>query len=124
LALSLGTTSFACGAALIGFSLYYNRPDLWDFGLPIALVGQIALLLGVALRLDRLGRDSQQAVGELERVDRQLEHLRRDAWQLAAHDAASQTFFAHQAEGANPHILLADLKSQLDALAAQVARPR
>jgi hypothetical protein len=122
-ALSIGTTTFACGAALVGFSLYYDRADLWDSGLPIALIGQIALLLGVALRIERLGRANDQAAGELLRVERQLDEYHRHSRPHPTMPAGAHRFYDQLADGASPHILLADLKSQLDALSTHLTHP-
>lgn len=59
LAMSLGLVSFACGAALLVWSLVEERPELWDFGLPAALAGQFLLLVGIILRMERLSGGRQ-----------------------------------------------------------------
>ncbi len=57
LMLSAGMAGFACGLVLVGWSIASGRSDLWDLGVPLTLVGQVGLLLGVILQLDRLWQD-------------------------------------------------------------------
>lgn len=80
LMLSFGLTSFFCGAVLLTWSLFGNRPDLWTIGVPITLAGQVGLLLGVVLALDRLGHQNRQTVDRLGRLDERLDELRSVAW--------------------------------------------
>lgn len=123
LALSLGTTSFVCGGILLGWSLATGRQELWNIGLPAALVGQIALLIGLVLQLDRLWRDNREAVAKLDDVDEQLHDLKTTTTLLGTSQApAASTFYSHFAGGAGPQLLLTDLKSQLDLLAMKIAQ--
>lgn len=78
--LSFGLASFFCGAALLTWSLFGNRPDLWTMGVPITLAGQVGLLLGVVLALDRLGHQNRQTVDRLGRLDERLDELRSATW--------------------------------------------
>lgn len=75
-----GLASFFCGAALLTWSLTGGRSDLWTIGVPITLAGQVGLLLGVVLALDRLGQQNRQTVDRLGRLDEQLDELRTAAW--------------------------------------------
>ena len=47
-----GTTAGACGAVLLLWSTIRLRPELWQLGLPIAMIGAGLLLIGVFLQLD------------------------------------------------------------------------
>ena len=123
LALSLGTTSFVCGGVLLGWSLVTGRQELWTVGLPVALVGQISLLIGLVLQLDRLWRDNRAAAAKLDNVDEQLHDLKTTTTLLGAtQGAAGARFYSHFAGGAGPQLLLADLKSQLDLLAMKISQ--
>ena len=122
LTLALGTTGFVCGGVLMGWSLATGRQELWTIGLPVALVGQIALLIGLVMQLDRMRRDNRRAAAKLDDVDEQLHDLKTSASLLSAsHGPASTAFYTHFAGGANPQLLLTDLKSQLDLLAMRMA---
>ncbi len=119
--LLLGTMGFACGGILLGWSIWAERTELWNLGVPITLCGQIVLLLGLILQLDRLWHDSRRAAAKLDRVDRQLSQLHSGSRRLDAGPASpSDAFYTHLSAGANPELLLSDLKSQLDLLAAKL----
>src|SRR5262249_23421302 len=52
--LSLSLAVFACGAVLLVWSLLGQRDDLWPVGLPVALIGQAGMILGLVLQIDGL----------------------------------------------------------------------
>jgi hypothetical protein len=118
-----GTTALVCGGVLVGWSLYASRPSLCNLGLPFLLGGQAALLLGVVLQLLRFWQNHRAAAERLAQVDRQLGDLEQTTSLLGnTYGAGSSTFFAHLAEGASSHMLLADLKGQMDLLAMKMSR--
>ena len=113
------------GGVLLGWSFVTERTDLWRLGMPFALVGQAALIVGLVFQLDGLWRSNHEATASLDELDEQLAELRRATAQLTTTNTGpSQSFYAHLAERANPHVLWADLKSQLDLLAAQLSERR
>ena len=120
--LSLGTMGFVCGLALLGWSASTGSQDLWTIGAPIILAGQIALVLGLVLQLDRIWRDSRRAAAKLQTVDEQIDDLKTATSLLSTTHGPSSAFYAHWAGGASPEILLGDLKSQLDLLAVKLAK--
>jgi len=120
---SIGLTGLICGVALLFGSTLTGRGELWTLGLPIAVGGQVVLLLGLALQLERIGQGSRKAADKLDHVDEQLHTLQQATTMLGTtHGSASQAFYAHLAEGANPQMLLADVKSQLDLLAMRMSQ--
>jgi hypothetical protein len=123
LALSLGTASFVCGGILLGWSLAAGRQELWTIGLPVALAGQVALLVGLVLQLDRLWHDNRAAAAKLDNVDEQLHDLKTATTLLGTSQGpAASVFYSHFAGGAGPQLLLTDLKGQLDLLAMKIAQ--
>ena len=121
IALSLGTMAFVCGGVLLGWSLWGDRPELWNVGMPVALCGQIALLVGLVLQLDRLWHDSRHAAAKLDQVDEQLHELKTTTTLLGTgHNSPGSAFYSHLAGGAGPELLLSDLKGQLDLLALKI----
>ncbi len=52
--LSLSLAVFACGTVLLAWSLLGQREDLWPIGLPLALIGQAGMMLGLVLQIDSL----------------------------------------------------------------------
>jgi hypothetical protein len=122
-ALSLGLMAFVCGGTLLGWSMIAGRQDLWTIGLPITLAGQIGLLAGLVLQLDRLWYDHRTTAAKLDHFDEELHDLKTAATNLGtAQSSPGSSFYAHLAGGAGPHLLLTDLKGQLDLLAAKISR--
>lgn len=120
--LSLGLAVFACGAVLLGWSLVAKRDDLWPIGMPLALIGQAGLILGLILQLDGLWNSSRQTAAVLNELDGELKNVRQATTLLStSHSGGAQSFYLHLAEGASPQLLLADLKGQMDLLAQQMA---
>jgi len=120
--LLLGLAGFTCGVSLTAWSMHTGRQDLWTIGTPIAFAGQIVLVMGLVLQLDRVWRDSRWAVTKMETVDEQLQDLKTATVLLNTTHGPSSAFYAHWAGGAGPEILLGDLKSQLDLLAVKLAQ--
>ena len=119
--LAMGLATFACGAVLLGWSFIAERDDLWPLGLPLALVGQAGLIIGLMLQLDGLWQSSHQTSQTLTELDNELDRVRHATTLLTTtKNASAQSFYAHMAEGATPQLLLADLKGQLDLLAQQM----
>ena len=120
--LSLGTTGLVCGLALMGWSMNACRQELWDIGDPIVFAGQIALVLGLILQLDRLWRNSRWAAEMPETAGKPCENVNSaSTWRSRPHNASSD-FHSHWADGAEPETLLDDLKSRLDLLAAKLLK--
>jgi hypothetical protein len=120
--LSLGLATFACGAVLLGWSLVAQRDDLWPIGMPLALIGQAGLVLGLILQLDSLWHTSRKTAQTLDQLDGELSRVRHATTLLStSRTSSAQSFYAHMAEGASPQLLLSDLKGQLDLLAQQMA---
>ena len=95
---------------------------MWRIGLPLMLGGQIVLLLGLALQIDRLRRESREAAARLGNVHQRLDDLKVATLLGTSHGPGATTFYSHFAGGASPQLLLSDLKSQLDLLALRIAQ--
>lgn len=125
LALMLGMMAFTCGAVLLGWSFVTGRGDLWTYGLPAVLAGQGLLVLGLVLQLEGLWQSNRDTRETLADLDRELHELRHATAILSTtHSAPGQSFYAHMAEGASPHLLLADVKGQLDVIAMRLAEAK
>ena len=122
-ALLVGLMAFACGGVLLGWSIVVGREDLWTLGMPIAIGGQILLLIGLILQLDRLWHDNRSTATKLDHVDQRIDDLKTTTSLLGTtHGPAAGAFYSHLAGGANAQLLLADLKSQLDLLALRISQ--
>jgi hypothetical protein len=120
--LSLGMAALVCGGILLGWSLWTGRGELWKIGLPIAAGGQISLMIGLLLQIERFWHDNHRTVVKLDEVDEELHDLKTTANLLSTmRGPSSPQFYAHPAGDANPHVQLSDLKVQLDLLAMKIA---
>jgi hypothetical protein len=123
LILSLGLAVIACGGVLLGWSVIGQRDDLWPVGMPLALIGQAALIVGLVLQLDGLSHNSRKTSEALSELDDELKNVRQATTLLStSHTGGAQSFYFHLAEGASPQLLLADLKGQMDLLAQHMSR--
>lgn len=123
--LSVGLMAFVFGGVLLGWSFATDRADLWRIGMPFAMAGQAALIIGLVFQLDGLSKSNRTASNALEELDVQLDELRHTTSLLSTtRSSPSQSFYLHMAEGASPKLLLADLKGQLDLLAERMADTR
>lgn len=125
LVLGFSLMTFVCGSVLLGWSFFTDKTALWRVGMPLSLLGQAGLLIGLILQLEGLWQNDHEATDTLDDLDEQVQELRQAAAMLnATHSRPGQSFYLHMAEGASPHLMLADLKSQLDLLAVQLEKQR
>lgn len=117
--LAVGLMASAFGGVLLAWAAAGGRQDLWGIGMPVGLAGQIVLVIGLILQLDRLWHDNRDTAEKLDHVGERLFDLNKRAALLGS-GSASTSFYSHMAGGASPQLLLADLKSQLDLLSAKL----
>jgi hypothetical protein len=124
LILFLGTAVFVGGGVLSGWAWFTERQDDWMIGLLAMVAGPVALLIGLILQIHRLRRDNHTAAVKLDHIHKQLNELKSTTTLLGTNQSsnAGAAFYSHFAGGATPHLLLADLKSQLDLLATKIAQ--
>jgi hypothetical protein len=122
-ALLMGLVACVGGVALLGWSVLESRGELWNVGVSATVAGGVVFLLGLVLQLERIWHNSRFAVHKLRQIDGHLQDLERTCASLGTtHGTASQAFYSHFADHAHPHLLLADLKGQIDLLAMQMAK--
>jgi len=123
--IGLGLTAIFAGAGLVGWSELEHRVEFWNPGIVAIVAGQIGLLVGLALRLERVWQNGRDAIRKLDAVDSQLHRLEKTTTLMCVnHGSAAQAFYAHMADEANPQMLVADLRGQIDMLARTMARRR
>jgi len=119
--LAVGLMASAFGGVLLAWAAAAGRHELWGIGMPVGLAGQIVLVIGLILQLDRLWHDNRDTAEKLDHVGERLFDLNKRATLLGT-GSGSASFYSHMAGGASPQLLLADLKSQLDLLSARLGR--
>jgi len=119
----LGVLALAAGVAQIAWSFSANAVVNWNLALGLALGGQGLLIFGLILVVSRLWRHSRYAAGKLQDVHARLGQLQHTAEVLTTMRAGggAPAFYAELARGANPHMLLTNLKGQLDQLATRLS---
>jgi hypothetical protein len=117
----VGTLLFTGGVGLIAWSLSTRQLHLWNLALGLTLGGQGTLIFGLVLVVSRLWRNSRHAAGRLQDVQARLGQLQHAADALTAtRSAGAPAFYADLVRGASPHVLLANLKGQVDQLATRI----
>jgi len=79
--------ALACGAVMAGASIVNGRQLLWDLGLPLALFGQLGLVLGWLLHLQRAVRADAAEAARLDEVSRRLAEACRSSQAAATFDS-------------------------------------
>jgi hypothetical protein len=119
---AVGMTVFGAGTALSIWALVGEQPGWWGVGLPLCLAGQTLLLVGLAVQVESTWAEQRAAQEVVARLRDDLERIERATTLLAgSHSLPAQSFYVHFAQRASPHILLADLKNQLDLLTMRLA---
>jgi hypothetical protein len=122
LIVAIGILTLGCGATQIAWSISASAVVNWNLALGLALGGQGLLIFGLILVVSRLWRHSRYAAGKLQDVHARLGQLQHTAEVLTTMRAGgANTFYAELARGSNPHILLTNLKGQLDQLATRLS---
>jgi len=122
--LALGLAVFVCGATLAGWSLMGHGEHLWRLGVPLVMGGQVAMLAGLMWQLEAVWQSNRDTKHSVQTLDEQVRLMRRRAASDSTHSHDGRAFYRHLAENASPHILLADLKGQLDTLSQRLASQR
>jgi hypothetical protein len=117
-----GVFSLASGLGLITWSISTKTMTHWNLGFGLAVGGQGTLILGLALVVSRLWRHSRYAAMKLQEVHSRLGQLQQTAEVLTTMrtGGGAPAFYAELARGASPHMLLTNLKGQLDQLATRI----
>jgi len=116
-----GTLVLSAGIGLVTWSLAAKEMLYWNLAIGLTLGGQGMLIFGLVLVLSRLWRNSRFATGKLQDVHARLGQLQQTADVLATMRAGgAPAFYTDLMRGASPQVLLANLKGQVDQLAARV----
>lgn len=120
--LTIGVVSFIAGAASLIWSAANGRTLVWQWGLTITLASEGLLIVGLTWMAARLWHNSRRLNRELQNVDEQLDEIQELAGSLSAGRlSSSQHYYQHFSQVANPHMLVANLRGQIDQLAERMA---
>ena len=120
--LLLGTLGFALGVTALVWSALFQLPEVWQWGMTTTIAAEGLLIVGLAWMATRLWQNSRRLNRELAHVDEQLVEIHELAGSLSAGQlASSQNYYHHFSQVANPHLLVANLRGQIDQLSERLA---
>ena len=120
--LAAGIAALVVGATSLIWSAAYNRTYVWQWGLTITLVAEGLLIVGLTWMAARLWRNSRRLNRQLSDVDEQLHEIHSLTGSISAGRlSGSQHYYQHFSQVANPHMLVANLRGQIDQLAERIA---
>jgi hypothetical protein len=120
--LGSGFLALMIGVAALIWSAAFNQAVVWRWGLTTTVVGEGLLILGLTWMAARLWQKSRQLDQNLHSVDSQLTEVSELAGELTASQlSSSQHYYQHFSQSANPHLLVANLRGQIDQLAERLA---
>jgi hypothetical protein len=121
LIVTIGVLALTGGVGLIAWSLSTAQMLYWNYAIGLAMAGQGTLIFGLVLVISRLWRSSRYSVAKLQDVHVRLGQLQQSSETLAAtRTGSAPAFYADLVRGASPHVMLANLKGQVDQLATRV----
>ena len=122
LVLLLGAISFCGGVCLLAWSAAFQLVQLWQWGMAATIVAEGLLILGLTGMAVRLWRNSSRLNHQLSGVDHSIRDIQQQTGALAgSRMSASQHYYHHYNQVASPHYLMANLRGQIDQLAARMA---
>jgi hypothetical protein len=117
----IGALALTSGVGLIAWSLSTAQMLYWNYAIGLAMAGQGTLILGLVLVISRLWRSSRYSAEKLQDVHVRLGQLQQSSETFAAtRTGGAPAFYADLVRGASPHVMLANLKGQVDQLATRV----
>lgn len=121
LLLVAGGLGFAGGAGLLVWAAAFQLPQPWQWGMSTTIAAEGVLILGLTWMAGRLWRNSRRLNQQLDGVDQQLHDIEHLAGSIAGSRlSSSQHYYDHFSQGASSHMLLANLRGQIDHLSQQM----
>ena len=122
LLLGVGVIGFCSGLGLLAWSTAFHLPQLWQRGMTLTIGAEGLLILSLAWMAARLWHNSRRVNRQLHGVDRQLAEIEQITGTLAgSQQPTSQHFYHHANQAASPHMLVANLRGQVDLMSARLA---
>ncbi|NOZ39366.1 MAG: hypothetical protein GXP24_03965 [Planctomycetes bacterium] len=119
--LGVGVLAFFVGVGLLAWSTAFQLPKLWQQGMTLTIGAEGLLILSLAWMAARLWHNSRRVNRQLHSVDQQLAEIEQITGTLAgSQQASSQHFYHHANQAASPHLLVANLRGQVDQLASRM----
>lgn len=114
-------TAVVAGVVVVGWAIQHARTDLSVQGQWIAGAGLAGFLIGILMQLERIWHVSRRALDRIDELDDRLARFEESSLLRPRNEASSHLSYGHLVDGATPHIMLADIKSQLDLLTLKLS---
>ncbi|QEG33151.1 hypothetical protein [Bythopirellula goksoeyrii] len=119
--LAIGTVGFAAGVLVLAGSAAFDLAQVWQWGMTTTIAAEGLLIVALTWMATRLWYNSRRLNHQLRGVDEQLVEIHEMAGSLSAGQlSASQNYYHHFSQVANPHMLVANLRGQVDQLAERI----
>lgn len=120
--LASGILGFVGGAVALVWSAAFNRVTVWQWGLTTTIAAEGLLIVGLTWMAARLWHNSRRLNHQLRGMDEQFAEIHELAGSLTARQlSSSQHYYHHFSQVANPQMLVANLRGQIDQLAERMA---
>lgn len=121
LLIAVGVIGFSFGLLALGWSAAFNLSIIWQWGMTTTIAAEGLLIVGLTSMAWRLWRNGRSVNRKLQGMDQQLTAIHELTGSLSAgHLSASQHYYHCFNQVANPHMLMANLRGQIDQLAERV----
>lgn len=122
LMLFVGVVGFAGGVGLLVWAAAFGLAASWQWGMTATIAAEGTLIVGLVWMAARLWNNSRRLNRQIDGVDQQLHDLERLTGSLSAsRQSSSQHYYEHFHQGASSHMLLANLRGQVDQLSSRLA---
>lgn len=116
-----GVAVLTAGTAGLAWAAAFSLEAAWHWGVAVTLAGEGMLTVGLALAAVRLWRNSRRINRQLEGVGAQIDEIGDMAGRLAhARMSCSQAYYEHFGATTSPSLTMANLRGQLEQLAARI----
>ena len=116
-----GMVAFGGGMGILVWAGAFKLAQVWQWGVALTIAAEGMLILGLTGMATRLWRNSRRLNRQLSGVDAQLLEIQQQTGALTGSRlSASQHYYNHFNQVASPHYLVANLRGQVDQLAARM----
>ena len=117
-----GVFALAAGIMLLVWSAAFQLPLVWQWGMTVTFAAEATLVVGLVWMAVRLWGNSRRMNRQLAGIDQQLNDMHHLTGSLiGSRLSASQHFYDHYNQEASPHLLVANLRGQMDQLSRRLA---
>ena len=121
LMLAVGVLGLFGGVAALAWASAFGLEQPWQVAMTATLAAEGTLIVSLAWMAARLWRNSRQLNQQIEGVDRQIRDIEHLTGSLSAQRlSSSQYYYEHFNQGASSHMLLANLRGQIDQLSSRL----